>query len=227
MAGITAYEWITAVVRLTILPCPAFVPRISVIFATTMSTQPVPAAEVAGQTEASPPESPANPVIFIWATFATVLAILVFIGVTMYLATTAQIAALKDGFAHALNPPNHTAAVSYSNAMTAAVTKTSSVFLSFLVVFLGGIYVLMPKRDSFALDVQSHSVKANLASNSPGLVMMTLGIALTIVALAMKSEITIEGNGSQTEPASPQETMLQQTPSSDFAPPPIEAGQQP
>ena len=186
-----------------------------------MGPLPQPAQEAAAQTE-----SAANPVLFVWATFATVLAILVFIGVTMYFATTTQIDALKDGFAHALNPPNHTAAVSYSNAMTAAVTKTSSVFLSFLVVFLGGIYVLMPKRDSFALDVQSHSVKANLASNSPGLVMMTLGIALTIVALAMKSEIIIEGNGGQAEPASPQET-LQPAPSSDFAPPPIEASKQP
>jgi len=192
-----------------------------------MSTQPAPVVEASGQTETSPPKSSANPAAFIWATFATVLAILVFIGVTMYFSTTAQIAALKEGFAAALSPPNHAAAVSYSNAMTAAVTKTSSVFLSFLVVFLGGIYVLMPKRDSFALDVQSHSVKANLASNSPGLVMMTLGIALTIVALAMKSEITIEGGGSQTEAASPPGTTLQQTPSSDYAPPPTEADKQP
>src|SRR5690348_10288188 len=129
-----------------------------------MTTQPASAAESAGQTEASPPESSANPVVFIWATFATVLAILIFIGVTMYFATTSQIAELNVGFAAALNPPDHAAAVSYSHAMTLAVTKTSSVFLSFLVVFLGGIYVLMPKRDSFALEVQSHSVKANLAS---------------------------------------------------------------
>lgn len=195
-----------------------------------MSSQPQ-AAQIAAQPEATAPDSAvsANPAAFVWATFATVLAILVFIGVTMYMATSFQLDGLQAAFKQALTSTNHTEAVSYSNAMTAAVTKTCSVFLSFLVVFLGGIYVLMPKRDSFALDVKSHSVSANLASNSPGLIMMTLGIALTIVALMIKSEITIDSGpqqaaASQTEAAAGP-ASLQQTPSSDYAPPPVEPAQ--
>jgi hypothetical protein len=191
-----------------------------------MSTQPQPALEAARPTEAAPPASSETSVVFIWATFLTVLAILIFIGVTMYLATTSQITALNEAFKQALNPPNPTAAVLFSNAMTAAVTKTSSVFLSFLVVFLGGIYVLMPKRDSFALEVQSHSVQANLASNSPGLVMMTLGIALTIVALMAKSEITTEEPATPAAVTAPQDT-LQPGPSADFAPPPVAEASKP
>lgn len=190
-----------------------------------MGTQPQLAPENSEPRNAAQPESQSNPVFFVWATFATVFSILMFIAYVMYLATTSQIVDLREGFTTAMKAANHATAVSYSHAMTAAITKTSSVFLSFLVVFLGGIYVLMPKRDSFALEVQSHSVQANLASNSPGLVMMTLGIALTIFALAVKSEVQITDNGTPTDAVAGQVTM-QQSPSSDYAPPPAEGVKQ-
>jgi hypothetical protein len=111
---------------------------------------------------------------------------------------------------------DHAAILSYSRAITAAVVKTSSVFLAFLLIFLGGIYILMPQETPFALHAESNGAKGSLESSSPGLIIIALGIVLAIATLATKTDITYESQIPRIPPENPAPETYQATESFDF-----------
>lgn len=81
----------------------------------------------------------------------------------------------------------------YSRAWDFAVTKTSALFLGFMVIYLGALYVLRSADTSYELSInQGAQSGATLKSSSPGLVMITLGALLVALVLANRSEVGIQ-----------------------------------
>jgi hypothetical protein len=91
---------------------------------------------------------------------------------------------------------DHAAVLAYTRALSAAVVKTSAVFLGFLLVFTGALYVLRKETAKYGLKftVKDHEspIAADLAANSPGLVMITLGVVLLTAALFSQSRLDYE-----------------------------------
>ena len=94
--------------------------------------------------------------------------------------------------------PDHAALLSYSRAWDFAVVRTSALFLSFLLMFTGAMYVLRVGKTDFRLSVEKGDLKGNLMTSSPGLVMMTLGVSL--VACVLISKNSVEYKNQQTIP---------------------------
>jgi hypothetical protein len=96
------------------------------------------------------------------------------------------------------SPPDHAAGISYARALDAAIVKTSSLMLAFIVVFVGALYVLRTTSAAFNLGLAGQGFNGTLTTSSPGLVMITLG--LIIVAIAVLSQSDINYNAPVTEP---------------------------
>lgn len=89
----------------------------------------------------------------------------------------------------------------YSRAWDFAVTKTSALFLGFMVIYLGALYVLRSADTAYELSFgQGSQPNVSLKSSSPGLVMITLGTLLVGLVLSNRSEV-----GFQVSPAGTQE----------------------
>jgi hypothetical protein len=81
----------------------------------------------------------------------------------------------------------------YSRAWDFAVTKTSALFLGFMVIYLGALYVLRSADTSYELSInQGAQSGATLKSSSPGLVMITLGALLVALVISNRSEVGIQ-----------------------------------
>ncbi len=78
---------------------------------------------------------------------------------------------------------NHAAVITYLQALDFATVKTSSLFISFLIVFVGGLYLLRVAESQFYLSVEAKNARATLSTTSPGLVMALFGVVLTIFSL--------------------------------------------
>src|SRR5208337_2566322 len=85
---------------------------------------------------------------------------------------------------------DHGAVLSYSRAWDIAVMKTSGMCFGFLLTFLGALYVLRTRDNEYALTVGGLNKENTLRTSSPGLVMITLGVAL--VATSILKEATID-----------------------------------
>ena len=117
----------------------------------------------------------------------------------------------RDGIHFALTDPmnvNHASVVTYSRAWDFAVAKTSALFLSYLLIFAGAMYVLRAGEAHFELRAESTDLKGALSSSSPGLVMVTLGVALTAHVLSTRTYVEY---GFQ-EVTQPQESVQQVMP---------------
>lgn len=122
----------------------------------------------------------------------------------------------RDGIKFALADPkyiDHASVLIYSRAWDFAVVKTSSLFLSFLLIFTGALYVLRVGETNFQLAAEKGDFKGSLSVTSPGLVMVTLGVALAAYVLSSKTyveynrqgltpRVTLEKKG-EPEPVSP------------------------
>ena len=74
----------------------------------------------------------------------------------------------------------------YSRAWDFAVTKTVSLFLGYMVLYTGALYVLRSADTSYELSIaQGTQQGASLKTSSPGLVLVTLGGALIALVGAM------------------------------------------
>ncbi len=92
----------------------------------------------------------------------------------------------------------------YSRAWDFAVTKTVSLFLGYMVLYTGALYVLRSADTSYELTVsQGSQQSASLKTSSPGLVLVTLGGALIALVLQTRSEVGLQvhpvGTSSGTE----------------------------
>lgn len=88
--------------------------------------------------------------------------------------------------------PDHAAAITYERALDFAATKLCALLLSFVVTFVGALYVLRSSSQAFHLAVQGKGLGGTLQSTSPGLVMLTLGVVLAVVAILTHSELNYE-----------------------------------
>ncbi len=86
-------------------------------------------------------------------------------------------------------PLDHSAVLSYARSLDASIVKTTSLMLSFLVVFIGAIYVLRSSTVGFQLSIQNGGLKSSLETASPGLVMITLGLAVVVTTLLVRSSV--------------------------------------
>jgi hypothetical protein len=85
------------------------------------------------------------------------------------------------------SPVHHEAVLAYARGLDAAFVKTSALFLGFLLVFTGALYVLRIATSHYRLSVKSGHNSGNLQTSSPGLVIITLGILLIIVTMLTHS----------------------------------------
>ena len=148
-------------------------------------------------------------------TYAVVALILCFISVVMYWALSSQLDAYKQGIANAIagQDIDHSAVLAYSLATTLSVVKISSVFLAFLMIFLGGIYLLLPLHADYRLRTQNSAAKGSLESNSPGLIVITLGVVLASVTLMTKSSVNYTSPTIAWEPSTNQVASADSSPS--------------
>jgi hypothetical protein len=87
------------------------------------------------------------------------------------------------------NQVDHAAIITYARGLGAAFIKTSALFLGFILIFTGTLYVLRTAEASFDLQVSQGGTQGSLHTASPGLVIVTLGVALTMVAIMVKSDL--------------------------------------
>jgi hypothetical protein len=127
------------------------------------------------------------------------------------------------GIAAALksNSIDHAVVITYTRAWDFAIAKISSIFLAFCLILIGALYVLRAASASYSLSVTDQFRKSSLETGSPGLVMMTLGVAL--MAIVILSSSTVEYKSPDVSPA----MREQRTIPPDVAVTPNEEGPQP
>lgn len=79
--------------------------------------------------------------------------------------------------------------LSFTRAMDAAIMKTSALFLGYLLIFTGALYILRIATAHYQLSVTSGNRAGSLDTSSPGLVMVTLGVALVMTAMLSKTSV--------------------------------------
>ena len=160
------------------------------------------------------PETPAPPPsvdLLSAKLFKVVSVILVFIAMLLVTGLGIQTASYWGGLraataAGSVDAPvdrtDHAAVITYARGLGAAFVKTSSLFLGFILIFTGTLYVLRTTEAVYKLQVSGGKAQSILQTTSPGLVIVTLGVALSIVALTTKSEIDYQKTTQLAEPPS-------------------------
>lgn len=144
--------------------------------------------------------------------FVVVCLIVVFIATVLLSGLLVQWRAYSEGIKAAVSGMNdgiaanvdHAAIITYARGLGAAVNKTSALFLGFMLIFTGALYVLRHSAVAYSLTANSGKMSGALATTSPGLVIVTLGIILTIATIMTKSDIDYEGPASN--PVAPEST---------------------
>lgn len=89
----------------------------------------------------------------------------------------------------------HDIVITYSRAMDFAFTKTSTIFLGFILVFVGALYVLRIEKSSYQIDFKKDDTGASFQTASPGLVLVSLGVIAIIAATYNKTFIEYSYSG--------------------------------
>ncbi len=111
----------------------------------------------------------------------------------------------RDGITFALADPkviDHAIVLTYSRAWDFAVAKTSALFLAFLLVFTGALYVLRSAEVRFEASADKGGFKGNLSVSSPGLIMVILGVFLVAFVLSNKTMVEYSREGLTHHPLS-------------------------
>lgn len=88
---------------------------------------------------------------------------------------------------------NHAVILAYARAWDFAIVKTSTLFLGFILVFVGALYLLRTVEMAYSLTARSSDkIEMGFSTTSPGLVLSTLGVIIIIVLLFTKTEIRYE-----------------------------------
>ena len=89
--------------------------------------------------------------------------------------------------------------LAYSRAKDFNNMKSITLIVSFLLIFIGAIYLLKVFNLNYKFGLDNPSLgKIDLQATSPGLVMITLGVILNIAILMTKTEINTEVSGQLT-----------------------------
>lgn len=84
---------------------------------------------------------------------------------------------------------DHASMISHARALDFAISKTTALTMGFVLIFLGALYVLRAGEAAYGLTAGNSAMRSSLQTSSPGLVMVTLGVALTAVVLNTRSAI--------------------------------------
>jgi hypothetical protein len=75
-----------------------------------------------------------------------------------------------------------------SRALDFSIVKTSSLFLAFLLIFLGAIYIVRATNEVFKINLEGKgALKGAFETSSPGLAMIFLGTILVAIVIYSKS----------------------------------------
>jgi hypothetical protein len=154
-------------------------------------------------TPTGPPSSPPSIDLLSESLFKVVSMILIFVACLLVVGLGIQTYSYYGGLRAAtavatmpagkVNPPpdlvDHAAVITYARGLGAAFIKTSALFLGFILIFTGTLYVLRTAEANFQLAITKGDVQGSLQTASPGLVIVTLGVLLTIVTLTVKSDL--------------------------------------
>jgi hypothetical protein len=125
-----------------------------------------------------------------WRLFLVVSLILIAITALFVVGLFVQWQGYNAGLQVALTPPvDHGAALSYSRGLDAAIVKSSALFLGYLLVFTGALYVLRSSTAAYQLSLKTGNQAGTLQTTSPGLVIITLGVLLIVVTILTKSKL--------------------------------------
>jgi len=82
----------------------------------------------------------------------------------------------------------------FARAQDATLVKGGALLLSFLVVILGVLMVLEGSNAFYKLNIEGAGKKSALETSSPGLVMITLGLALVYGVMMYKTEFSLSAS---------------------------------
>lgn len=135
--------------------------------------------------------------------FIAVSLILVMLAVLFVFGILVQLQGYEAGIAEAVKgtPVDHAAILTYNRGLGAAIVKTSALFLGYLLVFTGALYVLRNTTSPYGLKTKVEGAEGTLHSNSPGLVIVTLGVVLVTIAILTKSDLNYDAPTVQYVPA--------------------------
>jgi len=161
----------------------------SIIDAVDMSSSPVVETHAAGDAPAKEPVG-LDAVLHAaldWSIFAVMTGILLFVIWLLNYYLGVQTQHYRECLDSALHPQaDYAAALAYAHYSDVAVIKMSALFLGFVLIFAGALYVLRNATSQFKLqfeDPKSSGRSGSLETSSPGLVVVTLGVVLSGMAL--------------------------------------------
>lgn len=129
--------------------------------------------------------------IFIVVTVA-ILAILLFLWNNNYEQSSHYKKAIDTASS---NPADHAALLSYLTSRHVGIFKSSAIFISFVVILIGSLYVLRAAPASFSAAAEvGQKFRIVLSTASPGLAMVLIGAILVVFSLYKKSTVTYNKN---------------------------------
>jgi hypothetical protein len=93
----------------------------------------------------------------------------------------------------------HAMVLTYSRAMDFAFVKTSTIFLGFVLVFVGALYLLRINEVAYNFAVKNGPTNVSFQTASPGLVLVTLGVITVLFTTYNKSYVSISPSFNKTE----------------------------
>jgi succinate dehydrogenase hydrophobic anchor subunit len=93
----------------------------------------------------------------------------------------------------------HAMVLTYSRAMDFAFVKTSTIFLGFVLVFVGALYLLRINEVAYKFGVKNGPTDVSFQTASPGLVLVTLGVITVLVTTYNKSYVSVSPSFNKTE----------------------------
>jgi hypothetical protein len=141
-----------------------------------------------------------------WRLFAIVCSILTMLAVLFVFGILVQLRGYEAGITASVSamPIDHAAILTYNRALGAAIIKTSALFLGYLMVFTGALYVLRNATSQYGGTGKFEGAEGTLHTNSPGLVIVTLGVVLVAITIVTKSELNYEAPTVEYTPAQAQ-----------------------
>jgi hypothetical protein len=118
------------------------------------------------------------------ALFVIVTIILGVIALMMAGSFAFQYGATRDFAAQAARgpKPDPVLALTALRFAEASLLRISTFFLSFVLIYVGALYVLRSAQTSYSASVEGGGIKTAFQATSPGLVLATLGVGLVLVA---------------------------------------------
>ena len=112
-----------------------------------------------------------------------------------------QLRNYDKGIASVLSSSNgidHAALIGYLRSSDFAVMKISSLFISFLIILIGSLYILKVSESEIYFTAEYANIKTIFSTSSPGLAMVFLGMILVIASLNFTSSIDYKNTNRQT-----------------------------